>query len=281
MPMTVEISHHIDASDPNPEGFHDYHYEYDVYVFADGPLSYVVRAYTDQPEQASFMSVSEGTHGRLLNSKDCRTPLFAEAVAYLNGMGKTDLQWLSKSTGAYRPITDLDESRVRSRLWQWLWRSRHAVLALTLFMAFTFTACAGELPEMTGRVVDNAGIVDPALEEALTGQLQSLEQKTSDQLVVVTVPSLDGESIEAFSTRLFNTWQLGQRQKDNGVLLVVAPNDHSIRIEVGYGLEQKLTNASAKRIIDQTIIPKFRSGDMSGGISDGVRDILVVLSDGR
>lgn len=277
--MNVEISHHIDASDLDPEGFHDYYYEYDFYVFSDGPLSYFVRAYTDQPEQAAFMSIKKGTRGHFLKPKDFRTPLFAEAVTYLQGIGKTDLTWLSQNGAPYRPITDTDDGQPVSRLWRWLWWSRPIVLALTLFIIVVAHGYAAELPALTGRVVDNAGVIDAALEESLSTELQSLEQKTSDQLVVVTVRSLDGEAIEAFSTRLFNTWKLGQKQKDNGVLLVVAPEDRKVRIEVGYGLENKLTNITAQRIIEQTIIPKFRAGDLNGGIKDGMADILAVLSD--
>ncbi|MGO4452007.1 YgcG family protein [Phyllobacterium sp. TAF24] len=279
--MNVEISHHIDASDLNPEGFYDYHYEYDIYVFSDGPLSYVVRAYTDQPEQAAFMSVSKGSSKRLLRSNDFRTPLLAEAVAYLRNAEKTDLSWLCEKRGRYLPITDTDDGRKISRLWRWLWWSRHAALALSLLIFVSVHGYAAELPPLTGRVVDNAGVIDSIAEEALTNELQSLENKTSDQLVVVTIPDLDGEPIEAFSTRLFNTWKLGQKQRDNGVLLVVAPKDRKVRIEVGYGLEHRLTNTTAKRIIESRIIPKFRAGDLNGGIKDGVTDILAVLSDDR
>ncbi len=154
MPMNVEISHHIDASDPNPEGFYDYHYEYDIYVFSDGPLSYVVRAYTDQPVQAAFMSVSEGSGKRLLRSRDFRRPLFAEAVAYLRNAGKTDLSWLSEKRGGYFPIADTDDGRQISRLWRLLWRTRHTLPMLTLLMFVAANFHAGELPALAGRVVD-------------------------------------------------------------------------------------------------------------------------------
>ena len=131
---------------------------------------------------------------------------------------------------------------------------------------------------LTGRVVDAAGIIDPATREALTQKLADFEAKSSDQVVVVTVPSLNGEDIESFANHLFRAWALGQKQLNNGILLVVAPNDRKVRIEVGSGLEGTMTDALASVIINGTIIPAFRDGDYSGGIAQGVDNILQVLS---
>ena len=150
-----------------------------------------------------------------------------------------------------------------------------AAVLLLLMLASAFTA---ELPALTGRVVDAANVIDPATREQITQKLAAFEAKSSDQVVVVTVPSLDGEEIEPYSNRLYRAWALGQKQENNGVLLVVAPNDRKVRIEVGYGLEGTLTDLLSKLIIENAIIPGFRSGDFSGGISRGVDGILTVLS---
>lgn len=131
---------------------------------------------------------------------------------------------------------------------------------------------------LTGRVVDAAGIIDPSVRQQLAQKLADFEAKSSDQVVVVTVPSLNGEDIETYANRLFRAWALGQKQENNGILLVVAPNDRKVRIEVGYGLEGTMTDALSSVIINGTIIPAFRTGDYSGGISQGVDGILSVLS---
>ena len=131
---------------------------------------------------------------------------------------------------------------------------------------------------LTGRVVDAAGIIDPSERQKLTQKLADYEAKSSDQVVVVTVPSLNGEDIETYSNRLFRAWALGQKQENNGILLVVAPNDRKVRIEVGYGLEGVMTDALSSVIINGSIIPEFRTGDYSKGIAQGVDGILSVLS---
>jgi uncharacterized protein len=113
---------------------------------------------------------------------------------------------------------------------------------------------------------------------ALTGSLADLEQKTTDQLVVVTLKSLQGTSIEDYGYQLGRRWQIGQKDKNNGVLLIVAPNERKVRIEVGYGLEGTLTDAITKLIIENSILPRFKVADFSGGIKRGVEDIIQVLS---
>ncbi|MFD1199768.1 TPM domain-containing protein [Brucella gallinifaecis] len=157
-----------------------------------------------------------------------------------------------------------------------------AVLLL-LFVSFVAGAvhaqdAAKPAQALTGRVVDAAGIMDPAQLQQLTKKLADFEAKSSDQVVVVTAPSLNGEDIESFSNRLFRAWALGQKQENNGVLLVVAPNDRKVRIEVGYGLEGTMTDALSSVIINGTIIPEFRNGNYSEGIVQGVDGILSVLS---
>lgn len=154
-----------------------------------------------------------------------------------------------------------------------------AVLLGLAMLLVGYAALAAELPALTGRVVDNAGIIDAATEVALTQKLADFETKGSDQIVVATVPSLDGEEIEPYANRLFNFWQLGQAGKNNGVLLLVARNDRKMRIEVGNGLEGALTNLHATRIIEDDMVPAFRAGDFSGGISKAVDDMIKVLED--
>ncbi|RME98676.1 MAG: hypothetical protein D6773_14070, partial [Alphaproteobacteria bacterium] len=112
----------------------------------------------------------------------------------------------------------------------------------------------------------------------LARQLEALEERTSDQLVVVTLRSLQGFPIEEYGYKLGRHWGIGQAGKDNGVLLIVAPTERRVRIEVGRGLEGELPDALAKLIIENAILPRFRAGDFAGGIRDGVRDITAVLT---
>jgi uncharacterized protein len=138
-------------------------------------------------------------------------------------------------------------------------------------------ALAADLPKLTGRVVDDAGMIDPATETALSQKLDAFEKKSSDQIVVATVDSLDGEAIEPYANRLFRAWNLGQAGENNGILLLIAKTDRKMRIEVGYGLEGTLTDLHSKLIIENTMVPAFRAGDFSGGISRAVDDIVMVL----
>ncbi|HLH88251.1 MAG TPA: TPM domain-containing protein [Xanthobacteraceae bacterium] len=152
------------------------------------------------------------------------------------------------------------------------------LVACAAAFAIAAPASAETFPALTGRVVDEADILDPATRSALAAILAGLEEKTSDQIVVATVPSLQGDSIEVYANRLANRWGLGQKDKNNGVLLLVAPSERKVRIEVGYGLGSTLTDGVAKYIIDQAILPRFRSGDMTGGVTAGITDIVAVLS---
>lgn len=131
-----------------------------------------------------------------------------------------------------------------------------------------------DVPFLTGRVVDNAEILKPETRGRITEQLQAHERKTTNQIAVLTVPTLRGESVEEYAVRVFEHWKLGQKGKDNGVLVVVAPQDRRMRIEVGYGLEGTLTDASASRIIRDVMTPRFRAGDYDGGIAQGVAAIV-------
>jgi len=157
---------------------------------------------------------------------------------------------------------------------------RQIITVLAALFALTAVALAQTLtfPALTGRVVDDAGILDGATRTALTQKLAALETKTTDQLVVATVKSLQGTSVEDYGNRLFRNWKLGQSGKNNGVLLLVAPNEHKARIEVGYGLEGTLPDAVAKLILENNVLPRFRAGDFSGGIVRGVDDVIQVLT---
>lgn len=152
------------------------------------------------------------------------------------------------------------------------------VPALALVLWLWPAAADPTFPVLTGRVVDDAQLLGPDVEEQLTADLKALEDKSSDQVVVVTLPSLQNYTIEEFGYQLGRHWGIGTKEKDNGVLLIVAPNEHKVRIEVGRGLEPILTDALSKIISENAILPRFRTGDYAGGIKDGVRDIVLVLT---
>lgn len=130
----------------------------------------------------------------------------------------------------------------------------------------------------TGYVSDFAEIISPAVEARLEADLESYTASTSNELAVVTLKSLEGDTIENAAVALFEQWGIGQKDKDNGVLLLVAPNERELKIEVGYGLEPVLTDSRAGSIIREVITPKFKENDYDGGISSGVEAILAVLS---
>lgn len=148
-----------------------------------------------------------------------------------------------------------------------------------LLCAGTLLPAAAEppIPALTGRVVDQAGILDASTIDAITNQLAGYESSTGAQVVVVTLPDLKGYPIEDWGLTLGRGWGIGQKGKNNGVLLIVAPNDRALRIEVGYGLEGDLPDATANTIIDSEIIPYFKRGDMPGGVRAGVNAILAAL----
>jgi len=140
------------------------------------------------------------------------------------------------------------------------------------------TAFGVTYPALTGRIVDEAKIIPADTRNAIELKLADLEAKSGIQLVVATVTALQGEEIEPYANELFRSWKLGQKDKNNGVLLLVAPNERRVRIEVGYGLEGTLTDALSKVIITNAMTPRFKAGDFGGGISRGVDDIITVLT---
>jgi len=154
-------------------------------------------------------------------------------------------------------------------------RAVAALMALTiLLIALPAMAAAPTFPPLTGRVVDDANILSPAVEASLTEKLAGLETASGHQLVVVTLPSLQGYEIEDYGYQLGRTWKIGSADKDDGALLIVAPNERKVRIEVGYGLEGVMTDALSSVIIQSAVLPKFKAGDMEGGVVAGT-DALV------
>jgi uncharacterized protein len=123
---------------------------------------------------------------------------------------------------------------------------------------------------LTGRVVDAAGVLSPGAEERLTARLAALEEETGVQLVVATTPDLGGQTIEAYSLALANAWALGDAERDDGLLLLVAPRERKVRIEVGSGLEASVRDEEAAAIIQNGILPQFRANNFDAGTEAGV-----------
>ncbi|MBL4713384.1 MAG: hypothetical protein ACJATD_001553 [Alloalcanivorax sp.] len=150
--------------------------------------------------------------------------------------------------------------------------------ALLMLAALALPASADpDFPALTGRVVDNAELLSPAQEQALTERLAAEEQQSSNQIVVVTLADLQGYDIADYGVRLGREWGIGQEGTDNGALLLIAPNERKVRIEVGYGLEGALTDATSSSIIRNDIQPAFRRGDFAGGINAALTSIFAAI----
>lgn len=134
-------------------------------------------------------------------------------------------------------------------------------------------------PALTGRVNDGANVLSPATRASLETKLADLEDKSSIQLVVATVPSLQDNDIETFANGLFRAWKLGEAKRNNGALLLVAPTERKVRVEVGYGLEGTITDALSSVIIQSAIVPRFKAGDFSGGVERGVDALISAMTD--
>lgn len=155
----------------------------------------------------------------------------------------------------------------------------HAFLALIALIAMPATAQAAlNFPQFTGLVTDAANIIPADQKAALEAKLQALQQQTGRQLVVATIPDLQGDDIADYGYQLGRTWAVGLKGNNNGAILIVAPNEHKVRVEVGYGLEPVLTDAFSSVVIQQAIVPRFKAGDMVGGISAGVDALAQQLS---
>jgi len=150
-------------------------------------------------------------------------------------------------------------------------------LLLALLWSPAFAASAPTFPALTGRVVDDAHILSPEVQASLTAKLATLEQSNSRQLVVVTLPSLQGYEIEDYGVQLLRHWQIGQKGLNNGAVFIIAPTEHKVRVEVGYGLEATLTDAVSSVILQREVLPKFKAGDMSGGVVAGTDALIAQL----
>ena len=157
---------------------------------------------------------------------------------------------------------------------------RSAIFGVVTWFCMATAVAAQTLtfPALTGRVVDEAGLLNSTDQAAITQSLADLEAQTKDQMVVVTLKSLDGTSIEDYGYQLGRYWKIGQKGEDNGVLLIVVPSEKAVRIEVGYGLEGTLTDATSQIIIQNKILPQFKANDFPDGIKDGVAEIIKVLN---
>jgi uncharacterized protein len=155
-----------------------------------------------------------------------------------------------------------------------------AALSFVLVLVIAPGAFAEDMtfPDLTGRVVDQGNLLPADAKKAMEQKLASLEQKSGIQFVVATVASLQGQEIEPYANALFRHWAIGEKTKNNGVLLIVAPKEKKVRIEVGYGLEGTLTDALSKVVIVNAIAPRFKAGDFPGGISRGVDDVITILT---
>jgi len=149
---------------------------------------------------------------------------------------------------------------------------------LLALLCVTFAWAGPSFPKLTGSVVDNANMIAAGDEQRIVAQLSDFETQTTNQLVVVTLPDLQGYTIEEFGYQLGREWGIGQAEHNNGVLLLVAAEERKVRIEVGYGLEGVLTDALSSKIINSIIVPQFKSGNFSGGIEAGTVAIMAVLN---
>jgi uncharacterized protein len=155
----------------------------------------------------------------------------------------------------------------------------HAFFAalIAFVVAFGAAQAAPTFPPLTGRVVDDAGILSADTQQKLDALLAEHEQQTGNQIVVATVKSLQGNDIAQYGYQLGRAWGIGQKGKNNGAIIIVAPNEHKVRIEVGYGLEGDLTDAQSAVIIQNTILPYFKKGDYDSGVLSATVQVLEVL----
>lgn len=181
-------------------------------------------------------------------------------------------------SGALMPLHDRPDGCLGGKLsWAFATAAAAVMFVILLAGAAADVLAAPNYPQLTGQIVDQAGLLTAEDRAAVLAELQALEGKSTDQIAVVTVKSLDGYAIEDYSIGLARQWQIGQKDKDNGIVLLVAPNERKVRIEVGRKLEPLLTDTMSSVIINNAILPRFRRGDFSGGIRAGVHDIKDVL----
>ncbi|RQW03873.1 TPM domain-containing protein, partial [candidate division KSB1 bacterium] len=160
-------------------------------------------------------------------------------------------------------------------------KRRSLFLLLSLALQLGCMLFAADIPYLTGRITDNAQLLSPEVSDSVSQSLKAHEERTGNQIAVLTIPTIDGESIEEYAAEVFASWKLGQKGADNGILIVVVPDERRMRIEVGYGLEGILTDGMAGQIIRTVMTPKFKDGDYDAGIADGARAVMHVLEGGE
>ncbi len=158
-----------------------------------------------------------------------------------------------------------------------LGRGLTLVLALLLALIASVAHAAPAFPPLTGRVTDAANVLPAEVNAALTAKLEALQTATGTQLVVATVPSLDGNEISDYAYQLLRTWGIGQKGHNNGVVFLIAPAEHKVWITIGYGLEDRLTDALTATIVRDQIIPRFKAGDLPGGVVAGTDALIAQL----
>lgn len=154
---------------------------------------------------------------------------------------------------------------------------RHVCCVLALLLFAAPPASAQTFPKFTGSVVDAANVLPPDVEADLTAKLQALQKDSSRQLVVATIPDLEGRPIDDYGYRLGRAWGVGLKDVNNGTILIVAPNDRKVRVEVGYGMEPILTDAFSSVVINSIILPRFKAGDLPGGVTAGTDALIAQL----
>jgi uncharacterized protein len=166
--------------------------------------------------------------------------------------------------------------RIRLRRLKFDMKHQYALFAIAIVVCCCVPLLAHglDVPKLQGYVNDYAGMITPSAKSKLEDGLRAFEQSDSTQIVILTVPSLEGENLEEFGIKVAEAWKIGQKGKDNGAILIVSKQDRKIRIEVGYGLEGRLTDLAAGRIIDLVIKPRFQQGDFDGGFIAGVSSMI-------
>lgn len=190
---------------------------------------------------------------------------------------KTEIETVAPGSFILTNTAGRMHNTVRSMAQRHIHRTAQALL-LTL-MAVMPVLSGIPVPALRGRVTDDANILSAATKDHISALLKAHEDRTTNQVAVLTVTTLDGEAIEEFVTRVFGKWRLGLKKKDNGVLIIVAVKNRRMRIEVGYGLEGVLTDLKAGRIIDTIMAPRFKAGDFDGGVTAGVLAVIALLED--
>lgn len=163
-------------------------------------------------------------------------------------------------------------------------KQKFHLILLSIFALVIFAAGSGwalavlDLPQPTGYVNDFAGMLSPQTKGELESKLKSYEEKSGNEIAVVTVPNLQGTTVEDFAVRLFEKWKIGKKGRDNGVLLLVSKEERKIRIEVGYGLEPDLTDAESYGIVRNAVVPAFKGGNFDKGVTDGADAIIKAIA---